>query len=143
MHFYDFGSLLGSLLETIVVTCWVPFLHRFLEPQKTSKNGGAGLLHPLTIVHALPSSDSSPLVEPLRGAPDNTARTWQSQSFPEQQTSVLSQQQTFVLSQQQTSASAFITQHQHSSHGSSSGKTPVWDRPAHPGFQNSQLAGYF
>ena len=30
--------------------------------------------------------------------------------------SVLSQQQTSVLSQQQTSASAFITQHQHSSH---------------------------
>ena len=32
----------------------------------------------------------------------------------QQQTSVLSQQQTSVLSQQQTSASAFITQHQHS-----------------------------
>ena len=34
---------------------------------------------------------------------------------------VLSQQQTSVLSQQQPSASACITQHQHSSHGSSSG----------------------
>ena len=42
-HFDDFGSLLGSLLETILVTFGVPFLHRFLDPLKTSKNGGAGL----------------------------------------------------------------------------------------------------
>ena len=26
-HFDDFDSLLGSLLETIFVTLWVPFLH--------------------------------------------------------------------------------------------------------------------
>ena len=30
-HFGDFGSLLGSLLETILVTLGVPFLHRFSE----------------------------------------------------------------------------------------------------------------
>ena len=29
--FHDFGSLLGSLLETILVTFGVPFLHRFSE----------------------------------------------------------------------------------------------------------------
>ena len=28
-HFDDFGPLLGSLLETILVTFGVPFLHRF------------------------------------------------------------------------------------------------------------------
>ena len=39
-HFGDFGSLLGSLLDTISITFWVPFLHRFLDSQKTSKNGG-------------------------------------------------------------------------------------------------------
>ena len=50
-----------------------------------------------------PSSDSSPLVKPLRGAPGRHRTPRQSQSFPEQQTSVLSQQQTSVLSQQQTS----------------------------------------
>ena len=30
-HFGDFGSLLGSLLETILVTFGVPFLDRFSE----------------------------------------------------------------------------------------------------------------
>ena len=39
-HFCDFVSLLGFLLETILVTFWVPFLHRFLDPPKTSKKGG-------------------------------------------------------------------------------------------------------
>ena len=61
-----------------------------------------------------PSSDSSRLVKPLRVLPPTHRTPRQTQSFPEQQTSVLSQQQTSVLSQQQTSASAFITQHQHS-----------------------------
>ena len=42
-HFDDFGSLLGSLLDTILITFWVPFLHRFLDPLKTSKNGGGPL----------------------------------------------------------------------------------------------------
>ena len=37
-HFYDFSSLLGSLLETIFVTFWVPFLHQFLDPLKASKS---------------------------------------------------------------------------------------------------------
>ena len=32
VHFDDFGSLLGSLLETILVTFGIPFLHRFLDP---------------------------------------------------------------------------------------------------------------
>ncbi len=36
-HYDDFGLLLGSLLETILVTFWVPFLYRFLDPLKTSK----------------------------------------------------------------------------------------------------------
>ena len=50
-----------------------------------------------------PSSDSSPLVKPLRVLPEMHRTHWASQSFPEQQTSVLSQQQTCVLSQQQSS----------------------------------------
>ena len=55
-HYDDFGSLLGSLLETILVTFWVPFLHRFLDPLKTSKKGG----NPLPI---LPQRDTlSPLL---------------------------------------------------------------------------------
>ena len=45
-HFDDFDSLLGSLLETIVVTFWVPFLYQFSDPPKTTKNGGAGLPSP-------------------------------------------------------------------------------------------------
>ena len=36
-HYDDFGSLLGSLLETILITFGVPFLYRFLDPLKTSK----------------------------------------------------------------------------------------------------------
>ena len=59
-HFDDFGSLLGSLLETILVTFWVPFLHRFLDPPKTSKNGGGPLLRPTLIVHALPPPRTPP-----------------------------------------------------------------------------------
>ena len=35
--FADIGSLLGSFLETILVTFWVPFLHQFVDPQKTTK----------------------------------------------------------------------------------------------------------
>ena len=54
--FDDFGSILGpplgplwdhfghlffdAFLKTILVTFWIPFLHRFLDPPKTSKNGG-------------------------------------------------------------------------------------------------------
>ena len=53
-HYDDFGSLSGSLLETILVTFWVPFLHRFLDPPKTAKNGGAGLLRPPSNRHAPP-----------------------------------------------------------------------------------------
>ena len=56
-HFGDFGSLLGFLLETMLVTFGVPFLHRFLDPQKTSKNGGG----PLPV---LPQRDT---VSPLLG----------------------------------------------------------------------------
>ena len=52
--FCDFGSLLGSLLETILVTFWVPFLHRFLDPLKTSKNGRAPLPSPGWFGHRLP-----------------------------------------------------------------------------------------
>ena len=44
-----------------------------------------------------PSSDSSPLVKPLRGAPDTHRTPRQSQSFPEQKTSILSQQKTRQL----------------------------------------------
>ena len=57
-----------------------------------------GLLSdPLLILHAPPpSSDSSPLVKPLRVLPVTHRTPRQSQSFPEQQTSVLSQQQTSV-----------------------------------------------
>ena len=53
-HYDDFGSLLGSLLETILVTFWVLFLLRFLDPLKTSKNGGAPLLSPPSNGHAPP-----------------------------------------------------------------------------------------
>ena len=41
-HFCDFGSLLESLLETMFVTFRVPFLHRFLDPLKASKNEPKG-----------------------------------------------------------------------------------------------------
>ena len=84
-HFDDFGSLLGSLLETILDTFWVPFLHRFLDPPKTSKKGrGSWVVRTLSP----PSSDSSPLVNPLRVLPRTHRTHWASQSFPEQQTSV-------------------------------------------------------
>ena len=53
-HFGDFGSLLGSLLETILVTFWVPFWYRFLDPPKTSKNGGTGLRGLVSDGHCLP-----------------------------------------------------------------------------------------
>ena len=64
-----------------------------------------GLVSPssLSVTLSPPSSDSSPLVNPLRVLPAMHRTHWASQSFPEQQTSVLSQQQTSVLSQQQTS----------------------------------------
>ena len=52
--FRDFGSLLGSLLETILVTFWVPFLHRFLDPLKTSEKKRNPMPHPGAIVHTLP-----------------------------------------------------------------------------------------
>ena len=51
-HFGDFGSLLGSLLETILVTCWVPFLHCFLDPLKVSKSALKESGRPHAIVHA-------------------------------------------------------------------------------------------
>ena len=38
-QFYYFGSLLGSLLETISVT-FLAFWHRFLDPPKTAKKEG-------------------------------------------------------------------------------------------------------
>ena len=42
-HFCDFGPLLGSLLETILVTFGVPFLHRFSKVfQGQSRAGGGG-----------------------------------------------------------------------------------------------------
>ena len=41
-----------------------------------------------------PSSDSSPLVNPLRVLPVRHRTQWASQSFPEQKTSILSQQNT-------------------------------------------------
>ena len=79
-----------------------------------SKKGGGPLLHPQPVVHAPPPLlGLLPLVNPLRVLPAMHRTHWASQSFPEQQTS--------VLSQQQTSASALITQRQHLSHGSSSG----------------------
>ena len=53
--------------------------------------------------HFPPSSDSTPLVKTLQVLPVMHRTPRQSQSFPEQQTSVLSQQQTSVLSQQKTS----------------------------------------
>ena len=59
-HFCDFGSLLGSLLETILVTFWVPFLHRFLDPLKTSKKEGVLGKRLGTIVHAPPPRTPPP-----------------------------------------------------------------------------------
>ena len=59
-HFDDFDSLVGSLLETILVTFWVPCLYRFLDPPKTSKNGGAGLLRPRSTTHCLPPPRTPP-----------------------------------------------------------------------------------
>ena len=72
-HFCDFDSLLGSLLETILVTFGVPFLHRFLDTLKTSKSEAKGERYPPSNGHCPPpSSDSYPLVKPLRGAPEKT-----------------------------------------------------------------------
>ena len=76
-----------------------------LEPRWSQHGGG-----PLPVLCPVlpqqctlpPSSDSSPLVKPLRGAPVKHRTPRQSQSFPEQQTSVLSQQKTSILSQQKT-----------------------------------------
>ena len=59
-HFCDFGSLLGSLLETILVTFWVPFLHRFLDPLKTSKKWCSVLLRPPSTGHCLPPPRTPP-----------------------------------------------------------------------------------
>ena len=42
-HFGDFGSLLGSLLETILVTFGVPFLDRFSEDFRGSPKVKGGL----------------------------------------------------------------------------------------------------
>ena len=53
-HFCHVDSLLGSILETILVTVWVQFLHRFLDPKKTSKNGGGPLPSRVSVVHAPP-----------------------------------------------------------------------------------------
>ena len=73
-HVGDFGSLLGFLLETILVTFWVPFLHRFLDTlERSKKKGVLGKVGMGTSV------------------------------LSQQQTSVPSQQQTSVMSQQQTS----------------------------------------
>ena len=42
-HFDDFGSLLGSLLETILVTFGAPFFRRFLEGSQDSPKVRVGL----------------------------------------------------------------------------------------------------
>ena len=81
---------------------WYHFVSNFRSPKHIAKRTGA-LPCPGAVVHTPPSSDSSPLVKPLRVLPERHRTHWASQSFPEQQTSVLSQQQTSVLSQQQTS----------------------------------------
>ena len=59
-HFGDVGLLLESLLETILLTFWVPFLHRFLDTPKTLKKGGGALA-------VLPPMDTLP--SPLLGLP--------------------------------------------------------------------------
>ena len=59
-HFNDFCSLLGSLLETILLTFGVQFLHRFLDPLKTSKKGGSLGSRPGSIVHAPPPPRTPP-----------------------------------------------------------------------------------
>ena len=59
-HFGDFGSLLGSLLETILVTFGVPFLHRFLDPPKTSKSEAKGERYPPSNGHAPPPPRTPP-----------------------------------------------------------------------------------
>ena len=101
-HVGDFDSLSGSLLDTILVTFWVHVFFDFGLP-KTSKKEGVLGKRPGAPVHAPPSSDFSPLVNPLRVLPVMHRTHWTSQSFPEQQTSVLSQQKTSVQSPQMTS----------------------------------------
>ena len=53
-HVEDFSSVLRSLLETIFVTVWVPFLHRFLDPLKTSQKWWNTGSRPTFIMHAPP-----------------------------------------------------------------------------------------
>ena len=70
------------------------FLHGFLDPLKTSKSEPKERGRPLATMHAPPSLDSSPLVNPLRVLLATHRTHWARQSFPEQQISILSQQQT-------------------------------------------------
>ena len=76
-HFGDFGSLLGFLLKTNLVTFWVPFLHRFLDPLKTSKKGGSALPPQCT----LPPPRTPPHFKSLRVLPANTARPGKARAF--------------------------------------------------------------
>ena len=47
-NFDDSGSLFGSLLETILVTFWDPFLCRFMDTLKASKSGPKGRRGPVS-----------------------------------------------------------------------------------------------
>ena len=91
-----FGNNFRHFLGTI-------FASFFRPPKNIKKREVSSAPSSLSVTLSPPSSDSSPLVNPLRVLPPRHRTHWASQSFPEQQTSVLSQQKTSILSQQRTS----------------------------------------
>ena len=101
---FFWNTVLGWLLEpilTILAHFWGPFWRPFwslvgyhfcidFRTPKTSKKGGGAPPRPLSVGHAPPpSSDSSPLVKPLRVLIPRHHTHWQSQSFPEHKTQQL------------------------------------------------------
>ena len=75
------------------------FASIFRPPKNNEKGGGAGEAPWGVWTLSPPSSDSSPLVKPLRVLPSNHRTHWASQSFPEQKTSVSSPPQSSVASE--------------------------------------------
>ena len=59
-HVGDVGSLLGFLLETILVTFWGTIFVSIFRPSKNIENGGGPLARPEGAVHAPPPPRTPP-----------------------------------------------------------------------------------
>ena len=59
-NFDDFGSLLGSLLETILVTFWGTIFASILRPPKNIEKGRESSARPVSIGHKLPPPRTPP-----------------------------------------------------------------------------------